>query len=103
MSTTWCALRGGPADGDIFPTATEWCTERMVIYRGGHPVKREFDHPAVYLRDDTDQGTYAHVGMDGIKREWPYVGYRFEGVESRDSVWKIEKQRAIEASEEPTP
>lgn len=95
---TFCVLNGGPADGSAIPTADHACTRRIVIYRaeGG----REFDRPAVYLRDPTDQRTRSVIGLDGVTREFPTLGYVFERCVPRDLAAKIEKVRRCEADAE---
>ena len=100
---TYCVLNGGPADGLRIPTADHWCTRRIVIYRGerGPPeTAPDFARPAVYLRDETDQGTTEVIGMDGVKREFPTLGYRFERSVPRELAAKIERVRQTEADAE---
>lgn len=97
MGTTWCILNGGPADGAHIPMADNYCTRRIVIYRAddGPPFAR----PAVYLRDQTDQGEYEHRGADGVLRTSPSLGYTFERHVSRALARKIEAVRKTEAME----
>lgn len=91
---TWCILHGGPADGLMLPTADQWCTRRLVIYSlEGHM----FNLPSVYLRDETDQGTHRHVGADGVEREFPSVGYRFERYASPELARNIQAVRNKES------
>lgn len=97
---TWCIFHGGPSDGLMLPTADHWCTRRMVIYRGEARSGADLTHPAVYLRDETDQGTHSHAGMDGVSRESPSLGYRFERYVSTELAGKIERVREVEANME---
>ena len=97
--TIYCILKGGPADGMKIPTCDASCTRRMVIYRMGEygEPSHELDRPAVYLRDETDQGTHKHVGLDGVERESPSLGYRYERSVTRELAARIEKVRRAEA------
>lgn len=99
---TYCVLNGGPADGLRIPTADHYCTRRVVIYRIAEPgqIGTELSRPAVYLRDETDQGTCEVVGMDGVKREFPTLGYVFERCVPRELASKIERVRQTEADAE---
>ncbi len=93
---TICVLNGGPADGTELPTADHACTRRIVIYR----TTGELQRPAVYLRDPSDQGTQSVVGLDGVAREFPTLGYVFE----RSVTWQlardIEQVRRAESDAE---
>lgn len=96
MSTTWCILNGGPADGLHLPTADHCCTRRIVIYRAEVGPGPDFARPAVYLRDETDQGTHEHRGLDGVVRTFASLGYRFERSVPRELAAKIERVRRAE-------
>lgn len=100
--TTICICNGGPADGTRIPTADQACTRRIVIYRIAEPGRKgtELTRPAVYLRDETDQGTTEVVGMDGVTREFPTLGYVYERCVPRELAAKIEKVRRAEADAE---
>jgi hypothetical protein len=92
-------LKGGPADGSQIPCVDLYCTRRMVIYRMGEYGEKpiELERPAVYLRDESDQGKHKHVGLDGIERESPSLGYRYERSVTRELAARIEKVRRADA------
>ena len=98
MSNTYCMFKRGPADGLMIPTADHACTRRIVIYR--HEGGSSFAQPAVYKRDETDQGDHQHTGMDGVVRTSPTLGYVFERYVTPELAAKIEKVRQTEQDDD---